>query len=83
MDVIVGFKSKEAAHERKIRELTEIAHDIFRFDTLLKSSVLTEKAMDALTVKDRIARNHIKFMIDYNIIEHSTQYPSMYRLKIT
>lgn len=79
--IFIGYKSKEAAEERKLRELTAIARSIFDNDRQIKVADLTEKIMEALSVRDRMARNHIKFLKDHGIIESSTQFPNIYRLK--
>ena len=67
--VYLGNKSKEESESRKINELSEVAREIFAKKSVLGYSELLNAVMEALDIKDRMARNYIKFMKDNGIIE--------------
>lgn len=69
--VYLGNKSKEESESRKINELTEVAKEIFTSKVNLSYTELLAAVMEALDIKDRMARNYIKFMKDNGIIEKS------------
>jgi hypothetical protein len=69
--VFLGEKSKEESETRKLNELTEIAKDIFANKSVQTYAELTQAVMEALDIKDRMARNYIKFMKDHDIVEKS------------
>ncbi len=69
--VYLGNKSKEESESRKINELTEVAKEIFTTKANLSYTELLAAVMEALDIKDRMARNYIKFMKDNGIIEKS------------
>ena len=69
--VYLGNKSKEESESRKIKDLTLVAKDIFTKKANLSYSELLTAVMEALDIKDRMARNYIKFMKDNRIIEKS------------
>ncbi len=69
--IYLGEKSKEDTDIRKLSELKQLALDIFSKKKYITPGELTELVMDAMDVKDRMARNYIKFMKDNNIIEKS------------
>jgi energy-coupling factor transporter ATP-binding protein EcfA2 len=69
--VYLGNKSKEESESRKINELSEVAREIFAKKSVLGHSELLNAVMEALDIKDRMARNYIKFMKDNGIIEKS------------
>lgn len=69
--VYLGNKSKEESESRKINELSEVAREIFAKKSVLGYSELLNAVMEALDIKDRMARNYIKFMKDKGIIEKS------------
>ena len=69
--VYLGNKSKEESESRKINELTLVAKDIFTKKANLSYTELLTAVMEALDIKDRMARNYIKFMKDNGIIEKS------------
>jgi hypothetical protein len=69
--VFLGEKSKEESETRKLNELTEIAKEIFSNKTVLSYAEFTQAVMEALDIKERMARNYIKFMKDHDIIEKS------------
>lgn len=69
--VYLGNKSKEESESRKINELSEVAREIFAKKSVLGYSELLNAVMEALDIKDRMARNYIKFMKDNGIIEKS------------
>jgi hypothetical protein len=67
--VFMGEKSKEDSETRKINDLTEVAKEIFNRKTSMTMAELTHAIMDAMDVKDRMARNYIKYMKEHAIIE--------------
>ena len=67
--VYLGEKSKEDTDIRKLSELKQLASEIFSKKKYITPGELTELVMNAMDVKDRMARNYIKFMKDNNIIE--------------
>jgi hypothetical protein len=69
--IYLGNKSKEESESRKINELSEVAREIFAKKSVLGYSELLNAVMEALDIKDRMARNYIKFMKDNGIIEKS------------
>lgn len=69
--VYLGNKSKEESESRKINELSEVAREIFAKKSVLGYSELLNAVMEALDIKDRMARNYIKFMKDNGIIVKS------------
>ena len=69
--VYLGNKSKEESESRKINELSEVAREIFAKKSVLGYSELLNAVMEALDIKDRMARNYIKFMKDNGIIQKS------------
>ena len=69
--VYLGNKSKEESESRKINELSEVAREIFAKKSVLGYSELLNAVMEALDIKDRMARNYIRFMKDNGIIEKS------------
>jgi len=69
--VFLGVKSKEESETRKLNELTEIAKGIFSNKKTLTYTEFTHSVMEALDIKDRMARNYIKFMKDNDIVDKS------------
>ena len=67
----MGEKSKEDSETRKKNDLTEVAREIFSKKSSMTMAELTQSIMEAMDVKDRMARNYIKFMKDNGIIEKS------------
>lgn len=67
--VFMGEKSKEDSETRKINDLTEVAKEIFNRKSSMTMAELTHAIMDAMDVKDRMARNYIKYMKEHSIIE--------------
>jgi len=67
--VFLGEKSKEASETRKHSELTEVAKLIFSKKPSVSPGELVKLVMEELDVKERMARNYIKFMKDKQIIE--------------
>ena len=65
----MGEKSKEDSETRKINDLTEVAKEIFNRKSSMTMAELTHAIMDAMDVKDRMARNYIKYMKEHAIIE--------------
>ncbi len=69
--VFLGEKSKEESETRKLNELNEVAKAIFSNRQFIPSSELVKFVMEEMDVKERMARNYIKFMKDHEIIERS------------
>lgn len=69
--VFLGEKSKEESETRKLNELSEIAKVIFSKKQFVSSSELVKLVMEEMDVKERMARNYIKFMKDHEILEKS------------
>jgi hypothetical protein len=69
--VFLGEKSKEDSETRKKHDLAEVAREIFSRKSSLTMAELTHAIMEAMDVKDRMARNYIKYMKDHSIIEKS------------
>ncbi len=67
--VYLGEKSKDFQEQRKVDDLTDIAREIFGQRSFLTYQELVSALMDALTVRDRQAKNYIKYMKDNKIIE--------------
>ena len=67
----MGEKSKEDSETRKKNDLTEVAREIFSKKSSMTMAELTQSIMEAMDVKDRMARNYIKYMKDTSIIEKS------------
>jgi hypothetical protein len=67
--VFMGEKSKEDSETRKKHDLTEVAHEIFSRKSSMTMADLTQSIMEAMDVKDRMARNYIKYMKEHSIIE--------------
>jgi len=67
--VFMGEKSKEDSETRKLNDLTEVAKEIFSRKRTMTMTELTHAIMDAMDVKDRMARNYIKYMKEHSIIE--------------
>jgi hypothetical protein len=78
--IFMGEKSKDDSHQRKLQELTDIAASLFHGRSYISIGELTQLLMDALSIKDRMARNHIKFMRENGIIEVNGQFPGSFGL---
>ncbi len=70
--VFLGEKSKEESESRKLSELTEVAKTIFTKKQSVSPAELVKLVMEEMDVKERMARNYIKFMKDHEIIEKNT-----------
>ncbi|MEI6879927.1 MAG: hypothetical protein WCK82_01190 [Bacteroidota bacterium] len=78
--IYLGVKSKEESEERKLNELQEVARNAFSLKPTLSMNELTQTLMDALQVKNRMARNYIKFMKDHQIIEKLPENSNEFRM---
>jgi hypothetical protein len=67
--IYLGEKSKEDVEARKVNDLYIIAKEIFNIKSVLNYQELSKAVMDALYVKERMAKNYIKYMKDHNIVE--------------
>ena len=78
--VFLGEKSKEASESRKLSELTEVAKVIFTKKPNVSPGELVKLVMEEMDVKERMARNYIKFMKDHDLITKSDSGNSDYSL---
>lgn len=69
--VFQGNKSKEKTKQRKLTELQTMADDLFARKPSMSYTELTHSIMGYLSVKESMARNHIKSMNELQIIEES------------
>lgn len=67
--VYLGEKSKDFQEQRKVDDLTDVAHEIFGQRAFLSYQELVSALMDAMMVRDRQAKNYIKYMKDNKNIE--------------
>jgi hypothetical protein len=79
--VFMGEKSKEDSESRKKNDLIEVAREIFSKKTSMNMGELTSSIMEAMDVKDRMARIYIKYMKDHSIIEKNTNVNGDYCLQ--
>jgi hypothetical protein len=66
--VYLGEKSKDFQEQRKLEDLTDTAREIFGTRHSITYQELVIALMDALSVRDRQAKNYIRYMKDNNII---------------
>jgi energy-coupling factor transporter ATP-binding protein EcfA2 len=78
--VFLGEKSKTETEERKLQDLNSYAQTLFQKKPILSSGELSHFIMEDLEVKDRMARNYIKYMKDHHIIEANKTNPSLFNL---
>lgn len=76
-----GIKSKEETNQRKLTELQAMANDIFAKKVSMNYTDLMHAIMGYLSVKERMARNHIKTMNELEIIEKSPHNENEFILK--
>jgi hypothetical protein len=79
--VFQGNKSKEETKQRKLTELQTMADDLFARKPSMSYTELTHSIMGYLSVKERMARNHIKSMNELEIIEKSLHNENEFTLK--
>jgi hypothetical protein len=78
MHVYLGEKPKEAKEKRKEDELVTIARDIFTSKHFLTYMELCEQIQTALEVKERTAKNYIRFMREREIILKDPSNPNYF-----
>jgi len=78
MHVYLGEKPKEAKEKRKEDELVTIARDIFTRKHFLTYMELCEQIQTALEVKERTAKNYIRFMREREIILKDPSNPNYF-----
>jgi hypothetical protein len=78
MHVYLGEKPKEVKEKRKEDELVTIARDIFSHKHFLTYMELCEQIQTALDVKDRTAKNYIRFMREKEIILKDPSNPNYF-----
>lgn len=78
MHIYLGEKPKEAKEKRKEDELVAIAREIFERKNFLTYLELTEQLQAALDVKDRTAKNYIRFMREKEIILKDPSNPNYF-----
>jgi hypothetical protein len=64
----IGEKSKDFKLQRKIDDLTELAHEMFQSSDLISYGELVNHLSETMGVTERMAKNYIKFMRDNGII---------------
>ena len=78
MHIYIGEKPKEAKEKRKEDELVAIAREIFDRKNFLTYMELSEQIQSALDVKDRTAKNYIRFMREKEIILKDPSNPNYF-----
>jgi len=78
MHVYLGEKPKEVKEKRKEDELVTIARDIFTRKHFLTYMELCEQVQTALDVKERTAKNYIRFMREKEIILKDPSNPNYF-----
>ena len=78
MHVYLGEKPKEDKEKRKEDELVTIARDIFTCKHFLTYMELCEQIQTALEVKERTAKNYIRFMREREIILKDPSNPNYF-----
>jgi len=78
MHIYLGEKPKEAREKRKEDELVAIARDIFARQRFLTYVELGEQLQTALDVKERTAKNYIRFMREKEIILKDPSNPNYF-----
>lgn len=68
MHIYTGEKSTEAKEKRKENDLTMVAKDVFSRKRFLTYAELSESIQLSLDVKERTAKNYIRFMREKEII---------------
>lgn len=79
MHVFVGEKTKEEKEKRKEIELANIARTVFSQQKRYTYAGLCEKLQSTMAVKDRTAKNYIKFMREKGLIVKDSE--NTYELK--
>lgn len=78
MHVYLGEKPKEVKEKRKEDELVTIARDVFTHKHFLTYMELCEQVQSALDVKERTAKNYIRFMREKEIILKDPSNPNYF-----
>ena len=78
MHVYLGEKPKEVKEKRKEDELVTIAREIFTHKHFLTYMELCEQIQAALDVKERTAKNYIRFMREKDIILKDPSNPNYF-----
>jgi hypothetical protein len=78
--VYLGEVDKDAAQANRINDLREMANEAFKGKVMINNLELRQLLQDTFGVQDRTARSYVKRMLEANIIEKSTQFPSNFRL---
>jgi len=81
--VYVGNKNQTSPKQRKVDELCDIARHIFIEGKPKTYKEIILELQERLNVKERQAKNYLKFMKENQIIGLSTGQPNMYELKVT
>jgi hypothetical protein len=82
MHVYVGEKSTEAKEKRKENDLASVAKEIFSHKRFLTYAELCESIQVSLDVKERTAKNYIKFMREKDIITKDPSNPNYFIIGI-
>ena len=78
MHTYIGDKPKEEKDKRKERELSSVAREIFGKFRRCTYSELCEQIQSILDVKERAAKNYIKFMREKEIIMRDISNTNLY-----
>jgi hypothetical protein len=78
MHAYIGDKPKEEKDKRKERELSSVAREIFSKMRHCTYSELCEQIQLILDVKERAAKNYIKFMREKEIIVRDSSNTNLY-----
>ena len=78
MHIYAGEKSVEDKEKRKKQDLINIAKEIFRDKNKFSYSELVDLLMATMDIKERTAKNYIKYMKEYKIIKQD--YSAFYLL---
>ena len=79
--IFQGTKSKEETNQRKLTELQSMANELFAKKVSMNYTELMHAIMGYLSIKERMARNHIKTMNELGIIEKSIHNDNEFTLK--
>lgn len=80
--VYMGEKDPSSKQKRKIEDLTDIARHIFVEGKPKAYKAIIDELRERLNIKERQAKNYLKFMKDYNIISATADKSGVYELKV-
>lgn len=80
--VYLGEKEPTNPQKRKIDDLTDIARHIFIEGRPIAYKFIIDELQERLNVKERQAKNYLKFMKEHHIIEAFQGLSGTYRLNV-